>query len=86
MKTEALDIDTGGMKNFISENRLVFAAIGGVVVGITVASLLGNERAKQLLRTMGSTVSDVAGKFADNLGGYKHLIAPLLSKTEAQGL
>lgn len=86
MKTEALDIDTGGIKNFISENKLVFAAIGGVVVGITVASLLGNERAKQLLRTMGSTVADVTGKFVDNLGGYKQLIAPLLSKTEAQGL
>jgi hypothetical protein len=86
MNTETLNLDTGRIKNFISENRLVFAAIGGVVVGIAVASLLGNERAKQLLRTMGSTVADVTGKFVNNLGGYKEMIAPLIGKTEAQGL
>jgi hypothetical protein len=86
MNTETLNIDTQGIKNFISENRLVIAAIGGVVVGIAVASLLGNERAKQLLRTMGSTVTDATERFVNNLGGYKQMAAPLLGKTEAQGL
>jgi hypothetical protein len=86
MKTEALNPDTDRIKSFISENKILIAAIGGITLGLTIASLMGNERARQILRSVGSSVADLSGKFVGNLGGYKQLIAPLLGKTEAQGL
>jgi len=86
MKTKIQKLDTGSIKSFVSENKMLIAAIGGITVGITLASLMGNERARQLLRTMGSTLADASGKVVDNFGSYKHLIAPLLSKINVQGV
>lgn len=86
MKIEIQKLNTGSIKSFVSEHKMLLAAIGGITVGITLASLMGNERARQILRTMGSTLADASGKVADNLGNYKHLIAPLLSKVSAQGV
>lgn len=86
MKTGIENLDTSKIKSFVSDNRMVLAALGGITVGLTLASLLGNERARQILRSMGSSIADMSGKFVNDLGGYKQLIAPLLSKGEAQGL
>jgi hypothetical protein len=86
MKTDELIPDTEEMKSFLSNNKVLIAAIGGVTLGLTIASLMGNEKARQILRSAGSTIGNVSEKFLGNLGGYKSLIAPLLGKTEAQGL
>lgn len=86
MKTEELIPDTSNVKSFISDNKILIAAIGGVTLGLAIASLMGNDKAKQILRSAGSTLSDVSGKFINNLGGYKDLIAPLVGKTEPQGV
>lgn len=86
MKNEILNIDASEVKNFIEENKIVIAAIGGVVLGVLVASMLGNARAKNIVRSAGSMLSDATGRFVNNLGGYKDVIAPMMSKTEAQGL
>lgn len=86
MKTEELNLDTSRIKSFVSENKILIAAIGGITVGLTIASLMGNEKARQILRAAGSTIADMSGKFVNNLGGYKHLVAPLLGKSEVQGL
>jgi hypothetical protein len=47
---------------------------------------MGNEKARQALRTIGTTLTDASGKLVSSLGSYKHLIAPLLSKTDVQGV
>jgi hypothetical protein len=86
MKNDELIPDTDEMKSFLSNNKVLIAAIGGVTLGLTIASLMGNEKARQILRSAGSTIGNISEKFLGNLGGYKSLIAPLLGKTEAQGL
>jgi hypothetical protein len=86
MKNALVKLDTGRAKTFYEENKLWIAALGGITVGIAVASLLGNEKARQALRTMGTTFADASGRFVNNLGGYKQLLSPLLAKSEVQGL
>ena len=86
MNREVLNVDTNRIKSFIADNKIIIATVGGVVVGITIASLMGNEKARQALRSMSSTVVDLTGKFVSDLGGYKQLIAPLFGKTDVQGV
>ncbi len=86
MKNEILNIDASEVKSFVEENTIVIAAIGGVVLGVLVASMLGNTRAKSIVRSAGNMLSDATGRFVNNLGGYKDVIAPMMSKTETQGL
>jgi hypothetical protein len=76
-------IDSNNVKSIIKNNKALIAVIGGVALGLTIASLMGNERAKQILKSAGSFVTDASSKFANNLGGYKHLLEPLLGKTQA---
>ena len=86
MKMELANLDTRRVKTFFEENKLWIAALGGITVGITVASLLGNEKARETLRKMGSTFADASGKLVNNLGGYKQILAPLFAKTDVQGV
>lgn len=86
MKTEMINLDMSRIKTFVSENKVLIAGVGGLALGLTLASLMGNERARQILRSMGSTIADLSSKFANDVGGYKQLIAPLFSKSDVQGL
>jgi hypothetical protein len=86
MKTETMSMDPNRIKTFISDNKILIAALGGITVGLTLASLLGNEKARQILRSVGSSVASLSGKLVNDLGGYKQLISPLLGKSETQGL
>jgi hypothetical protein len=86
MKKENIKLDTGRITSFIAEHKMIIAALGGITVGITLASLMGNEKAKQVLRSMGTSLADLSGKVVNDLGGYKQLIAPLFSKTDVQGV
>jgi hypothetical protein len=86
MKQEILNLNTKNVKSFIEEHKMVIAALGGITVGIALAGLLGNEKAKNLLRTMGNTLVNVSGKFVNDLGGYKQLVTPLFAKSDVQGL
>ena len=89
MKKDVLNLDTLNAKNvksFVEEHKMLIAALGGITVGIGLAALLGNERAKHLLRSLGNTLVNASGKFVNDLGGYKELVAPLFAKKEVQGL
>lgn len=86
MKRHALIPHNDKIKSFISDNKIILATIGGVAVGLTIASLTGGERARVVLRSAGSAISDLSEKFVANFDGYKALIAPFLGRTEAQGL
>ena len=89
MKQDVVNVETLNTKNiksFVEEHKMLIAALGGITVGIGLAALLGNEKAKRLLRTLGKTLVDASGKFVNDLGGYKQLVAPLFAKKEVQGL
>ena len=79
-------LNTKNIKSFVEEHKMLIAALGGITVGIGLAALLGNERAKHLLRSLGNTLVNASGKFVNDLGGYKELVAPLFAKKEIQGL
>lgn len=89
MKQDVVNLETLNTKNiksFVEEHKMLIAALGGITVGIGLAALLGNEKAKHLLRSLGKTLVDASGKFVNDLGGYKQLVAPLFAKKEVQGL
>ena len=89
MKKDVLNVDTlkaKNIKSFVEEHKMLIAALGGITVGIGLAALLGNERAKHLLRSLGKTLVNASGKFVNDMGGYKELVAPLFAKKEVQGL
>jgi len=89
MKKDVLNLDTlnaRNIKSFVEEHKMLIAALGGITVGIGLAALLGNEKAKHLLRSLGNTLINASGKFVNELGGYKQLVAPLFAKNEVQGL
>ena len=89
MKQDVLNLNTlntRNIKSFVEEHKMVIAALGGITVGIGLAALLGNERAKSILRTMGTAIVSVSGKFVNDLGGYKQLVSPLFAKSDVQGL
>jgi hypothetical protein len=89
MEKDILNLNTlnaRNIKSFVEEHKMLIAALGGITVGIGLAALLGNERAKHLLRSLGNTLVNASGKFVNDLGGYKQLVAPLFAKKEMQGL
>ena len=79
-------LNTRNIKSFVEEHKMVIAALGGITVGIGLAALLGNEKAKNILRSLGTTLVNVSGKFVNDLGGYKQLVSPLFAKSDVQGL
>jgi hypothetical protein len=86
MKEEVLNLSARDIKSFVEEHKMVIAALGGITVGIALAALLGNEKAKHFLRSLGTTLINVSGKFVNDLGGYRQLVAPLFAKNDVQGL
>jgi hypothetical protein len=55
------------VKSFVKSNRLLFAALGGVAAGISIAALLGTEKAKEILHTVENNVRDFKNKIASDL-------------------
>jgi hypothetical protein len=55
------------VKSFVKSNRLLFAALGGVAAGISIAALLGTEKAKEILHTVENNVRDFKNKIANDL-------------------
>ena len=89
MKQDLVNLETLNTKNiksFVEEHKMVIAALGGITVGIGLAALLGNEKAKNILRSMGTAIVNVSGKFVNDLGSYKQLVSPLFAKSDVQGL
>lgn len=87
METQIQKLDTDRrVKSFLSDNKILIAAVGGIALALVVASMMGNEKAKEVLQRAGATLADMGNKFVGDLGGMKDVIAPLLGKSEPQGL
>jgi hypothetical protein len=50
-----------GTKGFVSNNRLVLAAVAGALTGLAVTYLLESEKGRNLLSQIGSSVKGFAG-------------------------
>lgn len=50
------------LKPFLKSNRVMLAALTGAATGIAIASILGTERAKQLVNTVEESVRDFTSK------------------------
>jgi hypothetical protein len=82
----ALKIVKRQVQSFISENKSMIAAVGGIAAGVAVISFLGKERSAKLLAAVGSSVKDISGNMIKDFGSYKDLLSPILSKIPTQGL
>jgi hypothetical protein len=56
------------VKPVISDNKILLAALGGVAAGITLAGILGTEKAKQIVQTVEDSVKDFTQKFGSESG------------------
>ena len=51
------------LKPLVNQNKVLLAALGGLATGITIAGILGTEKAKQIV----STVEDSVKNFTEKL-------------------
>ena len=56
------------LKPLVKQNRVLLAALGGVATGITIAGILGTEKAKEIV----NTIEDSVKAFSDKVksGGW----------------
>lgn len=57
------------LKPFVKGNKVLIAALGGAAAGITLANILGSERAQQILNTVESSLSDFTDKVSKGMSG-----------------
>lgn len=55
------------IKPFLNDNRILLTAIGGIAVGISLANILGSDKAKQIVETLESSVKEFTDKMKNNL-------------------
>ena len=86
MKMSKINFDKDKVRSFIAENKTTIAVVGGVAAGLAVIGILGKERSKQLLGSLGLSLKDISGSILKDFGSVKDLLSPLLSKIPTQGL
>lgn len=50
------------LKPFVKQNKVLLAALGGAMAGITLSNLLGSEKAQQMVHTIEESVKDFNDK------------------------
>ena len=50
------------LKPLVKQNRVLLAALGGVATGITIAGILGTEKAKEIVNTIEDSVKAFSDK------------------------
>jgi hypothetical protein len=54
------------LKPLLKQNKVLLAALGGVATGITIAGILGTEKARQLVTTIEDSVKDFSNRIKKN--------------------
>jgi hypothetical protein len=54
------------LKPLVKQNKVLLAALGGVATGITIAGILGTEKAKQLVDTIEDSVKTFTEKIKND--------------------
>ncbi len=55
------------LKPFLKGNRVLIAALGGAAAGITLANILGTEKARNILHTVEGSISEFTDKVSNGL-------------------
>jgi hypothetical protein len=53
-------------KKFMKSNRVLLAALSGTAAGIAIASIIGTEKAKQIMDTIDDSVNGFKDKISNN--------------------
>jgi hypothetical protein len=59
------------LRPFVKSNQVLLAALGGAAAGITLSSLLGTEKAKQVFDTVQTSMKDFSDKVINGLTNDK---------------
>lgn len=57
------------VQSLVSDNKVLLAAIGGVALGVTLASILGIDKAKKIVETIGNSASNLTNKLKEKITG-----------------
>jgi hypothetical protein len=57
------------LKPFVKGNRVLLAALGGAAAGITLANIMGREKAQEILHTVEDSIAHITDKVTRGLGG-----------------
>ncbi|MEO5600915.1 MAG: hypothetical protein ABIR06_08315 [Cyclobacteriaceae bacterium] len=60
------------LKPFLKDNRVILSALGGVAAGITLANLMGTEKAQEVLHTVENSISNFTEKVAKGISGNQN--------------
>ena len=55
------------INSFLTDNRLLLAVLSGAAAGISLAALLGTEKAKQIVENISESAKDITGKLDNGL-------------------
>jgi hypothetical protein len=50
------------LKPLLKQNRVLLAALGGAITGVTIASILGTEKAKSITKSIDGSVRNFGDK------------------------
>ena len=64
------------LKSFFKGNRVILAALGGVAAGISIAGILGTEKAQQMLHAVEGNLKDFSDKVANSIGKSSEVEIP----------
>jgi hypothetical protein len=68
------------LKTFVESNKVLLAAIGGTAAGITIAKVLGMEKAQQLVRAVENSFASIEEKVKN---GFRHGMTENVSNPDA---
>jgi hypothetical protein len=69
------------LKPFVKNNNVLLAALGGAAAGISIAGILGTEKAKQIISSIEDNVKDFKTKVANE---FEHVANGKHDKPEKQ--
>lgn len=55
------------VKPFVADNKVLLAVLGGIAAGISIAGILGTEKAQQIVGSIGDTAKDYTQKIKETL-------------------
>lgn len=60
-------IKAKNINSFIMDNRVLIAALGGAAAGISLAGILGTEKAKEIIDNISGSARKIAESLKDNI-------------------
>jgi len=70
------------LKPLLKQNRVLLAAMGGAITGITIANILGTDKAKQIADTIEGSVKNFTDKLRNGYAASDHIPESTRTKLE----